>query len=643
MQRFESSSVKPSVVWLLAVMALTAAVLWAGIGGPLIFDDYHNLNPIKAWLAGDSTWDEVMFGNRSGRLGRSVSMATLMLNAAIGGTDGVAYKVGNILLHLLCGGLVFWLVRDIQRLDPRTAPRAALGATVVAAIWLLNPAVVSTVLYAVQRMAQVSTFFVLAALVAFVRGMALWGVRPTAARVLIGLVCPSLVFVGVFGKENAVVAPLMAMGLVAAFPQTAFGRVRLVRVVCWTLFALGLLAFVYILVMKPSFFVGGYAKRDFTLEQRLYTQLIAMVDYVRLAFVPAGATSGLFADDYPLSSGLLSPPRTLVSLLILLGITAGAVALRHRMPMVLAGWLMFLAGHAIESSVFALELYFEHRNYLPSVGLYLAGWGLIAALVDWLRNEMPHMLRMAWFVLALYAAIMVFATWQRAQVWGNELVLFALTAEARPDSYRANAGLWDVALRNEQYELARAAVDRLVVSKRDRSRALGHIHRLVLDCMTTGAGDPADLESAVEAFPGRLIDHDLYITKELVHTVIQRCGRPAPVQIAGAIEAISLKDLAPLRRGAVKAQFQILAALAYMHADDLQQALRLTGQAWALSKSLDAGVVRAEVLVSAGYPEEAANQLSDVERMYPWARDNAYVVKLRSRLQSTIVEPQGNR
>ena len=34
--------------------------------------------------------------------------------------------------------------------------------------------------------------------------------------------------------------------------------------------------------------------------------------------------------------------------------------------------LFFLAGHILESSIFPLELIFEHRNYLPSFGPWFA-------------------------------------------------------------------------------------------------------------------------------------------------------------------------------------------------------------------------------------------------------------------------------
>lgn len=617
------------MLWLLSVLGLTALVSWQGVGGPLIFDDYVNLSPIKQWLAGERSFSEVLLGNPSGPSGRPVSMATLMLNAAIGGTDGSSYKIGNILVHLLCGGLVFVLSRELLGLDPRNRERAALGALLVAAIWLLNPAQVSTILYAVQRMAQVSTLFVLLALIAFVRAAAQWESHPVRARWLLVLAFPLLVVIGAFGKENAVVALPMAMAIGAAFPDSAITRVRLLRLLFWSALAAGLLGFLYIVLAQPGFVVGGYAFREFSFEQRIYTQLVALVDYARSAFVPIGARSGLFADDYPISSGLLSPPATLMSLLLLIGASLGAWLLRAKAPLVLAGWWMFLAGHSVESSVWPLELYFEHRNYLPSVGLYLAAWGLLGLGLDALRVRAPHLIRLFWVILALYGALLVFATLQRAQAWGNELVMFAVNARERPDSYRANAGLWDVAIRNEQYGLARESVERMVQSERDRTRALGHVHRVVLDCMTKGAGAPADLDAAVAAIPSRLVFHDLYISKELVHTVLGRCAEPNAAQIGAALEAIRAKAGDKPPPWSPAPQFESLAAMAFWQAGEPERALALGASAWNSSGNMEAGLVYARLLAAAARFDEARAKVEAVSRSPGVAPDNPQVQAIR--------------
>ena len=66
----------------------------------------------------------------------------------------------NLILHLLTGGLVYLLTAallsklHIGELSPE---RVSLAAAIAACLWLLHPLHVSTVLYAVQRMAQLAT------------------------------------------------------------------------------------------------------------------------------------------------------------------------------------------------------------------------------------------------------------------------------------------------------------------------------------------------------------------------------------------------------------------------------------------------------------------------------------------------------
>ena len=59
-------------------------------------------------------------------------------------------------------------------------------------------------------------------------------------------------------------------------------------------------------------------------------------------------------------------------------VVALAIVVRKRWPVASFGIGWYLIAHAVESSVFALELVYEHRNYLPSLGPILIGvWGLV--------------------------------------------------------------------------------------------------------------------------------------------------------------------------------------------------------------------------------------------------------------------------
>src|SRR5690606_27089405 len=101
-------------------------------------------------------------------LARPVSMASFMLSAWLGGgIEAFPFKLGNLIVHLLCGVLGWWILRRLLQLDARLAQRADTWALFAAAIWLVHPLQVSTVLYVVQRMAQLATLFTLASVAVY--------------------------------------------------------------------------------------------------------------------------------------------------------------------------------------------------------------------------------------------------------------------------------------------------------------------------------------------------------------------------------------------------------------------------------------------------------------------------------------------
>jgi protein O-mannosyl-transferase len=144
--------------WLLALMTITVLIYLPGINGPFLFDDAQNIvSPIQAWLDGRTGWQDIVFGNRSGLFGRPLPMATFLANAALSGLAAMPFKATNIAIHIICSILIYKLIFALLQRDPLLGSRAKIYALLVCALWLLHPMQVSTVLYIVQRMAQLST------------------------------------------------------------------------------------------------------------------------------------------------------------------------------------------------------------------------------------------------------------------------------------------------------------------------------------------------------------------------------------------------------------------------------------------------------------------------------------------------------
>lgn len=402
-------------------------VMSPGLAGPWLFDDDVNLGTFRQFSGGSAPYANLIFGNSSGPLGRPVSMASFALNHYMGLFDTVSLKAGNLLLHLLNGLLLLTLLSRLQRARPMITTHAWLLPGLVAAWWLVLPLHVSTVLYIVQRMTLLAGFFSLAACLTYVHGR----MQPDTRRGIVWLALSLLVCLplAVLAKESAFVTlPWLVLIELFFFRQSPFWRFSLPQVLAG-LVALTIIALVALtLALNIS---SDYLIREFSLEQRLLTQGRVIWSYIRDIFLPSGASMGLFHDDYPLSLHLLAPFSTLpalVGIVILVGLAIRSAATRW-WPAAF-GIMFYFAGHLVESTIVPLEIYFEHRNYLPSLGLLLA-----VVVTGWLA--WPHRRKLALMLLLAYLLLLSAATLQRSHIWASKSMLLETSARYHPHSLRA--------------------------------------------------------------------------------------------------------------------------------------------------------------------------------------------------------------
>src|SRR3546814_1811674 len=114
--------------------------------------------------------------------------------------------------------------------------------------------------------------------------------------------------------------------------------------------------------------------------QRVLTEGRVMLTYLHDHAVPSFSGASVFHDGFTISTGPFTPLRYLWSWLFILGLLAIATLTRRSHPMLALGLFWYFGGQLLESTIISLELYFEHRNYLPSFGLALAASFYIARL-----------------------------------------------------------------------------------------------------------------------------------------------------------------------------------------------------------------------------------------------------------------------
>lgn len=429
---------------LTVLLLLAGVIFWQGVSGSFVFDDIANVskNPNVAITELGfqqllQAWNSSLFDFPSSR---PLSMFAFGLNHLAFGMDPFWFKAVNIAIHLACGLCVFFLTRnlvgaavELKRLD-LTKGQGEMLALIACALWMLAPLNVSPVLYVVQRMTSLSALFTLLGLMVYLRGriMLIKG-EPGGWYLLVSILFAGL---GFLSKENAALFPgyLLAIEFSLLQFRTSTQRGRYVLLSFTALFVVfPILAGVYYIASHPELITNGYATRPFDLQERLLTESRALWFYIEQLLIPDYSKFGFFHDDFEISRSLLEPWTTLPAIAGLLILTMGALFGAKHWPIASFAVLFFLVGHAMESSVIALEPVFEHRNYLPSYGPLL----FLAFLMVKLHRASSMRLASAVFVLS-FVVYCAFVTVLRANEWSGELHFYITEAERHPDSPRAN-------------------------------------------------------------------------------------------------------------------------------------------------------------------------------------------------------------
>lgn len=413
-----------------ALILLTWLVSRAALTGPFIFDDYPNLSNL-ARLAGNFDLYHIAdyLQAFTGDPGRPLAALSFLIDDYAWPTSPAGFKRTNLLLHLLGGVLVFGFVRSIAgaSLNRESSITAALLA---AAAWLLHPMQLSTSMLVVQRMTQLMALVSLSALwwaSAFVQRTPLTIARTLG--LLVGIAIATLL--AFLCKENGALLPLYTLILLFVLLRTTLQDAS---PAARRLLMTALMIPVIVVVLQITWLTAQYTPdglREFTPNERILTQFRVLSDYLGRIALPRLDGSGLFHDDYVASHGLTDPPSTLFALVACLTLLIAAAALRQRTPLFAFAVFWFFGGHLIESSPLPLELYFEHRNYLPMVGPFAA------AAIALSRLPIGKMRRIYFSGVIAWLALCAAMTAIQSRVWSSEAILAEVWAQESPRSARA--------------------------------------------------------------------------------------------------------------------------------------------------------------------------------------------------------------
>ena len=458
-------SAKP-LTWLLLAAALivTSALYHRGLYGPFLFDDWANL-PVLGYFGPVDNWPvfwRYITAGIADPTGRPVAQLSFLVDAHDWPTDPFPFKRTNLVIHLCNGILLYFLLLRLNETLGMAKHSARHAALLAASAWMLHPLWVSTVLYVVQRQALLVATWALLTLLGYVHVRRLLPTRPVRAMAGLSLCLILGTLLATLSKANGALLPLLtgileitilANDKTLAAPPTQTRRWKIWR---WLFLWLpSILVVLFLLAKIPESAQTAAEIREFSLTQRLLTQPRVILEYLSLIFFPRPYTNGLFNDAFPFSTGWLHPWTTLPAILAVLGLLGGAVKIRKKHPALAMAVLFFFAGHLMESTVLPLELYFEHRNYLPGLFLF---WPLSIAVVNTPLIRRNLKIAVSLGVLLLLALF----TGMRASLWGDANQQAYLWAKLNPDSARAQTYAAQHDIHRHQYK---TAVKRLQASR----------------------------------------------------------------------------------------------------------------------------------------------------------------------------------
>jgi len=551
-------------------------------------------------------------GEGIGKIGRPVSMLSFLIDDQYFPVDPTKFRYTNLMLHLLCGLILFLFIHKL--LSVINNGNRALIAVLVFAFWLLHPLNVSTTAYIVQRMTQLMSLFTLLGLFLYIHGRSILVSKEKVGLFYMTAALFPFGLLAVLSKENGILIcvyiMIMEITVLHHLPKPNWYRYWL---------GIFIIAPVALLVLYLAYKFPShhavYSYREFTLSERLLTESRILVDYLYQILVPPSSGTGLYHDDIQVSTSLFSPLSTTTSALFILTLVIIAIRFRKKQPVFSFATLWFFSGHILESTYLPLELYFEHRNYLPMVGPLFA---LVYYCIVY-SNNLHTMKYKSLVRIVPVLLIMISATFtlQSATIWGKPEIMFRVWYQEHPNSLRAATRY---AQMFEKYGNYSKAVEILEDTYQKHPKIIAlQLYILKLSCQSDMV-PPFNASDIIKASKSAIFQYLLpSVTKELISFIKSNSCRYINKDelIDMMVSLAQLKNL----RGPARADFIVMLSELYVEKGMLSPAVEALDRAYKSNKSPMIALRQAELLSSAGLYDDALQyiekaKLTDNQRSF---------------------------
>ncbi|MDX1404896.1 MAG: hypothetical protein R3192_10170, partial [Woeseiaceae bacterium] len=500
----------------LVLVGFAAALLFAwfcyqpALSGAFQFDDYFNLRGLAA-IDDAAAAFEFIFSGSAGPTGRPLALASFALQAQNFEDGASPFLLVNILIHLCNGLLLASFLFQLARQQSIARNDASIIAAIAASLWLFMPLLATASLFVVQRMTTLSALFMLLGLNGYLFARAKLHVNARLALTSMSAVLVLFTALATLCKESGILLPVLVLVLEATvLPLADKLPARDWRV--WQSIFLGfpLLVLLVYLATWLDWSDGVMARRGFTVWERLMTEARVLWLYLAKAVTGVPSRIGIYQEPPAMSRTLLHAP-TLLAVIAWCALLAASIRWRRRYPLIALGVLWFLAGHLIESTVIPLDIYFEHRNYVPMIGPVFAITSIAYLHTGRYRRLAMVLLAGVWFVNS-------WSLYGFASLSGQPSMAARYWAALYPNSQRAVSRMANFQLLEEGPLNAVATID--AFADANPEHAYMRIVQLNLLCKAAPAADHSELvatlsnelPNAAFSFTSAVMLFELYAT-----------------------------------------------------------------------------------------------------------------------------------
>lgn len=430
---------------------ITAIAYYHSLHYPFQFDDLANIT--KHFNIRHYSLRELFFSGT-----RWISYWLNSLHYKIGKFSPLSYRVGNLIIHMSNGLLVFavfyFLLSRLNR-DSFFKRNALAIASITAGLFLLHPVQTQTVSYVIQgELEGLATLATLLMVACF-----MWRQCPASMlnRVIATLALFIVTVLSCGTKEITIVSPLL-VALVDWF-FIAQGDWHSLRSRLWLHASLFFFTFIsYLYLMKPQFFMSifglNYIVRNNIGNVITHNPGEMITPYIFFISQFKVILHYLFMFIYPFNISveydwMVCPsffaPNCIFPLLALLAITGIIIFTlrRNSIQPWCFGMLWFAIAMAPRTTIMpSPELLVDYKTYLGSVGwlfvIASAIYFLVHHAISWASTLVNVRQGVAQNIVLLVLALpLAWSTYQRNQVWSSGAAFWANIIERAPNKARA--------------------------------------------------------------------------------------------------------------------------------------------------------------------------------------------------------------